>query len=582
MGLPEPSPAVAGLTPYAVPRHPAPLDLLLDGIGGLPAPVDLFRSLDDADPERLVRHYPSTTSLAAQLAARHGIDPACVAVTCGGDDALDRACRAFLAPGRTIVLPTPTFEMIERYVRWAGGTAKTLPWPGGPYPTDAVLAAVDATTTLIAVVSPNNPTGAVATSADLRRLSAGAPNTLLLVDLAYVEFADEDLTDLALSLPNALVFRTLSKAWGLAGLRVGYVAGPAPAVAWLRSAGHPYTVSGPSTHLAARRLATGQGVVDDYVFRVRDQRDGLGALLAELGSSPLPSQANFVFTRDLRAPWIRDGLAGLGIGVRTWPDHPTLGDAVRISVPGEPEALDRLERGLRAVLRPEALLFDMDGVLADVSGSYRRAIVATAAAFGTSVDESEIRAAKAAGDANNDWKLTQRLLAAHGVEVPLDRVIEVFESLYLGTGDAPGFRSTERLLVDRGTLVRLKGRVRLAVVTGRPRAQALHFLETHGLTDLFEVVVAMEDGPAKPDPFPVTEALRRLGLTRAWMIGDTVDDVVAARAAGVVPVGVVAPGEEPARVASLLGRAGAARVWTNLNTNSPSGVGPSPLEELLP
>ncbi len=79
--LPPPSPAVAGMTPYHVPRHPAPLDLLLDGIGGLTPPPDLFRALDDA----------------------------------GGDDALDRLCRAWLAPGRSIVLPVPTFEMIPRY-----------------------------------------------------------------------------------------------------------------------------------------------------------------------------------------------------------------------------------------------------------------------------------------------------------------------------------------------------------------------------------------------------------------------------------------------------------------------------------
>lgn len=580
MPLPEPSPAVAGLSPYKVPRHPAPLDLLLDGIGGLPAPDDLFRGLDDADPERLVRHYPDTAALTEQLAARHGLTPDRLVVTCGGDDALDRACRAFLAPGRSIVLPTPTFEMIDRYVRWAGGETKAVPWPGGPYPTDAVLAAVDASTTLIAVVSPNNPTGAVATSEDLRRLSAAAPNALLLVDLAYVEFADEDLTDLALSLPNALVFRTLSKAWGLAGLRVGYAMGAAAAVAWLRAAGNPYTVTGPSAHLAARRLRHGEPIVREYVFKVRKQRDQLARILADLGSSPLASQANFVFTRDPRAAWIRDGLAGLGVGVRTWPGHPTLGDAVRISVPGEPEALERLARGLRSVLAPEAVLFDLDGVLADVSRSYRRAIVATAGAFGATVGDDEIRAAKAAGNANNDWKLTQRLLAARGVEVPLDRVVATFEAFYLGTPGQPGLRDTERLLVDRAALERLRRRVRLAVVTGRPDAQARHFLETHGLADLFEVVVTMEAGPAKPDPFPVVEAMRRLGVAAAWMVGDTVDDVVAARRAGVVPLGVVAPGEDPASVADNLGRAGAARVWTTLTPTTSGGA--TPLEELLP
>ncbi len=564
MALPAPSPRIVGLDPYVVPRHGAPMDLLLDGIGGLPTPQDLLASLAEADADALVRHYPSVAALQKLLAQRHGVAAEQLIVTAGGDDALDRAIKSVLAPGRSLVLPVPTFEMILRYARWADGTVREIPWPGGPYPTDAVLAAVDGTTTAIAVVSPNNPTGAVITSSELRRLSAGAPDVLLLVDLAYVEFADEDLTDVVLSLPNAVAFRTLSKAYGFAGLRLGYALGPAEVIGWMRAAGNPYTVTGPSAWLAVRRIAEADVEVASYVGRVRSQRNRLAEHLRKLGVDAQHSQANFVFARTERAAWLRDGLAGLGIGVRGWPGHPELADAVRINVPGDEAVLARLETGLSGVLAPEAILLDMDGVLVDVSSSYRTAIVQTAASFGVTLTRDDIVEAKAAGNANNDWVVTQRLLAKHGVTASLDEVTARFEALYQGTPDHPGLKHTERPLITLEQLQALSEKGRLAIVTGRPRRDAHEFLERHGFTSLMEAVIVMEDGPPKPDPFPVAEAMRRLGVRTAWMVGDTVDDVRAARAAGAIPLGVVAPGESIDRVGPLLTSAGAARVLNDV------------------
>lgn len=555
---PQPAPRIAGVAPYRVPAHPAPLTLDLRGNeGDLPDP-SLWAECT-GDVERL-RRYPDARSLEDALAARVGAAPGQVLVTAGGDDALDRLCRAVLAPGREAILPVPGFEMTERYARLAGGTIVEVPWPAEGFPTDAVLAAVTDETALIVVTTPNNPTGATATAEDLARLSAGAPQAVLLVDLAYTEFAEEDLTSFAMSLPNAVLVRTFSKAWGLAGVRVGYAIGPRAILEWMRAAGAPYAVAGPSIALATAALARGDARVRAFAAEVRAGRQALEAALAGAGAQVVRGQANFAFARVRDPLWVRDAMAGLGVGVRHFPGRPGLEDAIRVGLPPRPEDAAVVARALEAALRPAALLFDMDGVMADVSGSYRAAIVGAAAAFGVALTAEAVAAAKRAGDANNDWVLTQRLLAARGVEVPLAEVTAAFEALYQGAPGRPGLRETERLLGGVAFYRALAARLPLAVVTGRPRRDALHFLHQHGIADCFSALVCMEDAPAKPSPAPVQAALRQLGVGHAWMLGDTVDDVRAARAAGVVPLGVLPPGElDPALPAALFA-AGAARV----------------------
>jgi histidinol-phosphate aminotransferase len=471
-----------------------------------------------------------------------------------------------LEPGRKIVVPVPTFEMIERYATLAGAEVVRVPWPEGNYPIQAVLGAIDAGTAMIAVVSPNNPTGAVTPRGDLEALSAAAPAALVMVDLAYTEFADEDLTRAALSLPNAVVIRTFSKAFGLAGLRVGYAIGPERVIRAMRAMGSPFPVSSLSLAAASSALERASTLLPNVVARIREERAALRTLLMDLGARPSPSQGNFVLAEFDDASWVWNALASLGIAVRRFAPGNGLDRSLRITCPGSSLAFDRLSAGLRAALRPGALLFDMDGVLADVSGSYRRAIVLTAESFGVRLTSTDISAAKTAGNANNDWVLTHRLVTARGGVATLAEITASFESLYQGTPARPGLQATESLIPDRALLARLAARrgMRLGIVTGRPRADCERFLERAGIADLFQAVVCMEDGPAKPDPAPVLRALEMLGVRAAWLIGDTPDDMVASRAAGVVPIGIPAPGDS-ADSTTALTAAGAATVLSSLN-----------------
>jgi len=233
---------------------------------------------------------------------------------------------------------------------------------------------------------------------------------------------------------------------------------------------------------------------------------------------------------------------------------------LRMTLPGDEENFERLRQGLRTACEPEALLFDMDGVLADVSNSYRRAIIETAAIWDVELTPEDVARAKAGGGATNDWELTRKLLLEREVEVDLEEVTDRFEALYQGTDETPGLRRCESLRFDRETLERLSTKYLLAVVTGRPRSDARRFLEEQDIANLISTTVCMEDGPSKPDPAPVRLALAKLGAKTAWMVGDTPDDMRAARGASVLPLGLVAVGDDQLLMQSVLEAAGAARV----------------------
>jgi len=519
--------AVAG---YAPPGFAAEITLDLSKNEGRSPRLD--ETASSSVTAIALARYPDLLQLRQALADNYGVAPERLLVTAGGDDALLRLC-LMTARGRQAVVATPTFEMIPRYVALAGGELVTVPWPGGAFPTAAVLAATSSDTAIVFVVSPNNPTGAVASRADLQRIANALPDAIVVLDAAYAEFADDDLITCAEQLPNVVIVRTLSKAWGLAGLRVGCAIAAPEVIQRLHASGNPMPVSIASAHTALRRLQNGRADVADYVAEVRSQRAELAALLTRLGLPPVePCQGNFVLAHGAKPTWLVAALAALGIAIRRFPDQPELADAVRIALPGEPVGYRSLALALETVLAPRAMLFDMDGVLADVSESYRVAIVTTASEFGVNITEADIVAAKLRGNANDDWQLTRLLMAERGVQRSLEAVIERFEACYLK------LRDRERLMISVERLCSWKQRFRLAVVTGRPRQQAEYFLEQFGIRELFDAVVCREDAALKPDPAPVRLAMQQLQVTTAWMLGDTVDDMVAARKAGVLPIGV--------------------------------------------
>jgi HAD superfamily phosphatase len=188
------------------------------------------------------------------------------------------------------------------------------------------------------------------------------------------------------------------------------------------------------------------------------------------------------------------------------------------------------------------LVFDMDGVLVDVTESYRETIARTVEHFtGRSVAREKIQEYKNQGGFNDDWKLSHHMVRAAGVEVAFEEVKEHFQKLFLGNG-SDGLILREQWVAKPGTLEKLNERFRFAVFTGRPRSEAQITLERFAPNLTFEPLIAMEDiDNRKPTPDGLLRILKDNCDCKVFYIGDTVDDARCARAAKTPFIGIAAP-----------------------------------------
>ena len=188
------------------------------------------------------------------------------------------------------------------------------------------------------------------------------------------------------------------------------------------------------------------------------------------------------------------------------------------------------------------LVFDMDGVLVDVSESYRETIVRTVEHFtGAPIERARIQEYKNQGGWNDDWRLTHHLVSSAGVDVPFERVKDRFQQLFLGNG-SDGLMLRERWIARPGLLERLSKRFRLAVFTGRPRSEAELTLQRFAPDLSFDPLIAMEDVEnRKPAPDGLLRIAARNPGRKLSYIGDTVDDARSARKAQIPFIGIAGP-----------------------------------------
>jgi histidinol-phosphate aminotransferase len=297
------------------------------------------------DPSR----YPSaaTRALREAIADYIGVAPDNVVCGCGSNDILDSAMRALAEPGSRMAFAAPTFVMTSHFAQANSLVPVPVPIrPDGDCDAEALLA-VDAA--LRYVATPNNPTGRAASPAELDRLLDGATGAVVL-DEAYAEFADASRAREAVERGNVLVTRTFSKAWGLAGLRLGYGIGAAPLVWELEKARGPFKVNAIAELAATAALRNDRAWLADVIARTRAARTALTEALRALGYEVFRSDANFVGVKVSDAAAAATFLRERGIAVRPFVGTPVVGDLLRITV-GPEDAMARLVEGLRELPR---------------------------------------------------------------------------------------------------------------------------------------------------------------------------------------------------------------------------------------
>ena len=277
--------------------------------------------------------YPEREPVEAIVAAHLGLAAPQVALTNGVDEAIHVLFETYLEAGDELLLPVPTYTMYEVYA--SATDARVLAIQAADdlaFPFERLLAAITPQTKIIAIANPNSPSGSAATRAQLIELASRAPHAVLLVDEAYFHFHGETVIDLVGALSNLVVARTFSKAYGLAGLRLGLLAGPVELMRWVRRVLSPYSVN--SLALACLPPALEDAAyLDWYVSEVLRARHDFEAALDSAKLRRWPSRANFILV-DIgpkHAEFVRL-MRAAGVLVRDRSSDPGCDGRVRITI----------------------------------------------------------------------------------------------------------------------------------------------------------------------------------------------------------------------------------------------------------
>ena len=293
-----------------------------------------------------VSRYPDMygDSLKRTIAKSAGFGPECVVTGNGSDDVLDCVIRAFASPGDTVAHPDPTFVMVPVFTRINGITPVPVPLAADfSMDADALLAT---NARIIYLCSPNNPTASPTSADTIRRIIAGARG-LVVIDEAYAEFTGlPGFLAEAPAMERVVVCRTLSKAYGLAGLRVGYGVAAPNVIETIEKSRGPFKLNVMAERAAVEAMTTDAAWVAARARDAVENRDRLAAALRAMGFAPLPSAANFLLVPTVKAFAIAASLQQKGIAVRPFRALRGIGDAFRITAAPWP-VMERVLAALR-------------------------------------------------------------------------------------------------------------------------------------------------------------------------------------------------------------------------------------------
>ena len=535
------------LKPYPVPLFEEEGFLKLDSnendFGPSPKVIEVLRNIEQSD----IQYYPYYGELLQKLADFHQVEIDNIILTSGADEAISSVFGAFLEYGQTVLTVTPSFIMPKIYAKVNGLNYKEISYQKKwEFPTDEFIENIDESVDLVHLTTPNSPTGEVISQEVILSVVEKAADKAILVDETYGNYSGISSLGLIKDYDNIFVVRSFSKDFALAGLRLGYVISDSKNIKHLRKYLSPYNVS-------TLTVKAGIAALDDVQhfetvrLEIEKSKKVLADGLKKLGAKIYPSTTNFICADfGSKADFVYHKLLSNKIKVRYFNQAPMLENTMRLAVPKMENTLKVLD----ALKTKPTIVFDMDGVLIDASKSYRVAVQQTFNHFsGKAVSTEDLSAAKKLGGLNNDWDLTEYLLKKHGVEVPKDDIVEVFQSFYAELADV------EEFLVDAEFFEKISKNYNLAIFTGRLKKEAYYALDKHEVSKYFYPIITLDDvgmDRQKPDTYGIELIKERIITEEIYYLGDTVDDMVCSSTSNVIGIGVLPPQDKSEELSALL------------------------------
>jgi len=562
----EPKKSVKSTEAYETPLFEEEYALKIDANENLFGASDkVLEVLHGITKEQLLK-YPVYGKLSQKIADFYGVPIDCIKVTNGADEALFSLMNTYLENGDAMLTVTPSFSMPKLYAQISGGEVIEVPYKKRwQFPIDDFLKQIknNKKIKIVHLTSPNNPTGECLSEENALKIIKAAKDKLVIFDETYAGYCDFSMIDRVKDFDNIAVVKSFSKDFALAGLRIGYIITHPDRVKLLKTVISPYSVNTIAVILAETALSD----INHFKKVKKAVKKSVAFLsdgLKKLGFEVYPSEANFVLTdAGKKAGFVYNMLLKNGIKVRKF-SSPDMDGLIRITAPD----LKNCKKILTLLQPAKTLIFDMDGVLADVSKSYRTTIIKTYEHFakGKTVTYDDIAKAKSLGGLNNDWDLTEYLLRKDGIKVNKNKLIEVFEKIYFDNGN--GLIGKEKFLFDKKLIKKLAKKYNLAIFTGRPKHEALFTLQKEKIEQYFYPIITMDDLPQdnqKPDIAGIELIKEKLLSAEIYYFGDTIDDMLCGNNAKVNAIGILPPQNQSDEYKKLLLKHGAKTVLKSIN-----------------
>lgn len=511
-----------------------------------------------------ISYYPLYGKLLDTLANFHKIDKDFIIATNGGDEAISAIYKIYLNENDKVLSVAPTFAMPKIYAKICNADFVEVPYQEKwIFPIDNFLSKITDDVKIVHLTSPNNPTGDLISKENILKILDKAKNKVVIIDEVYANYAKKTNIDLLKYYDNLFIIRSFSKDYALAGLRLGYILTDKDNISVLRKVLSPYNVNSLAMKAGICALADFENF-RKIRLQVYLNKKFLQKKLEKYDFEVYPSFANFLTVNfKTYADFINNKLLENKIKIKCFKNNKMLENTFRITIPDKKNCERIVE-----IIKPKSLIiFDMDGVLIDVSQSYRIAVQKTFEYFSKkAISSEEIQKAKNLGGLNNDWKLTEYLLKKENITVKYDDIVKKFQELYFKNGR--GLINDEKCLIKLNTLKTLSKIANLAIFTGRQTEDAIYTLRKFNIEKYFYKIITMDDLPEnkqKPDIEGIEMIKKAIPYTKTFYLGDTCDDMSCAKNANIFSIGVIPPQIKDTQYKNFLINNGAKSVIKDVN-----------------